>query len=254
MSVAARIFEHNHQFKATNSADLETKMAKMREDVFPFYRGTAHLFYRDMALLPPSHYTNEHTARTWLAGDAHLANFCAMRDASGAEVFAVCDFDEGYLGPYVWDVRRLAVSLLLAGYGADVPPAQRDAAVLAMSSAYLERMAAFKGNDGELTFQLAANNTSGIVQKLIKKAAKAERADLLRKCAGPETQPVSEATHAAVAAMPDYVSHIAPPKRKPDTFYQLLGVRQRFGAGMGSWASCATMPCWKARPARPKTM
>ena len=235
MPVAERIFEHNHQFLATNLADLVTKMAKMREDVFPFYRATAHLFYRDMAVLPPSRYASERTARTWLAGDAHLANFSAMRDASGTEVFAVCDFDEGYPGQYVWDVRRLAASLLLASYGAEIAPAEREAAVGAMAAAYLERMAAFQGNNSELKFRLTADNTSGIVQKTIRKAAKADRAAFLQKFTGPDTQAVSAATRAAVeAAMPQYLRSIARPKRKPAAFYTLLDLRQRFGAGMGS--------------------
>ncbi|CAN7381755.1 DUF2252 family protein [Pseudoduganella sp. LjRoot289] len=235
MSVAERIFEHNHRFRAADNTDLDLKMTEMRKHVFPFYRATAHLFYPDMAMLPPSRYTNEHTARTWLAGDAHLANFCAMRDAGGTEVFAVCDFDEGYPGPYVWDVRRLAVSLLLADYGTDVPPAQRNEAVAAMAGAYLERMAAFKGNDSELRFQLTADNTRGIVRKTIQKAASADRADFLRKCMEKKTGPVSSGTRAAVlAAMPEYVRSIAPPKRKPDRYYKVLDVRQRFGAGMGS--------------------
>jgi uncharacterized protein (DUF2252 family) len=235
MSIAEQIFKHNHPFKANNQVDLETKMAKMREDVFPFYRATAHLFYRDMATLPPSRYTSPRTARTWLAGDAHLANFCAMRDASGTAVFAVCDFDEGYPGQYIWDVRRLAASLLLAGYGATIPPPERNAAVAAMALAYLERMAAYKGNNSELKFRLTEDNTSGIVRKIIRKAAAADRAGFLLKFSGPDTRPVSSATRAAVeAAMPEYLRSIAPPKRKPATFYKVLDVRQRFGAGMGS--------------------
>lgn len=235
MSIAEQIFEHNHPFKANNSVDLVTKMAKMREHVYTFYRATAHLFYRDMAVLPPSRYTSEHTARTWLAGDVHLVNFCARRDASGTEVFAISDFDEGYPGQYIWDLRRLAASFPLADFGAPISPEERTAAVAAMAGAYLDRMAAYQGNNSELKFRLTEDNTSGVVRKLIKKAAKADRATFLLKFSGPDTQQVSSATRAAVeAAMPEYLRSIAPPKRKPTTFYKVLDVRQRFGAGMGS--------------------
>eukprot|EP01032_Pedospumella_encystans_P033572 gene33571-37940_t len=144
-TVAQEILEHNRQFRETNSTDLVTKVARMKEHVFPFYRATAHLFYRDMAALPSSPYTNAQTGRCWLAGDAHLANFGAMRDAAGTEVFGVSDFDEAYIGQSLWDLRRLAVSLLLADYAKDISLAERRAAIAAMATAYLACMADLKG-------------------------------------------------------------------------------------------------------------
>ncbi|WP_377704738.1 DUF2252 family protein [Pseudoduganella sp. UC29_71] len=235
MDIAQQIREHNRQFRQTNNTDLVTKIARMQEDVFPFYRATAHLFYRDMAALPSSPFTNAQTARCWLSGDAHLANFGAMRDASGVEVFAVSDIDEAWIGHYLWDLRRLAASLLLASYASDIAAAERRAAIAAMATAYLASMADFKDSGGELTFRLTADNTSGVVQKAIKKAAKADRKEFLAKFKGPDTRPVADAIRDAVAAaMPDYVSRIPLPARKPVAWYEVLGVRQRLGAGMGS--------------------
>lgn len=234
MSVARQILEHNRQFRETNSTDLATKIARMQEDPFPFFRATAHLFYSDMAALPSSPYTNAQTGRCWLTGDAHLANFGAIRDASGAEVFAVSDFDEAYIGQYLWDARRLAVSLLLASYARDIGQAERRAAIAAMATAYLDCMADFR-DGGAAAFRLTADNTSGVVQKAIKKAAKADREEFLGKFRGPDTRPVADAVRDAVAAaMPDYVGSIALAVRKPVAFYRVLDVRQRLGAGMGS--------------------
>eukprot|EP01034_Spumella_vulgaris_P033970 gene33970-41898_t len=97
---------------------------------------------RGEAALPSSPYTNAQTGRCWLAGDAHLANFGAMRDAAGTEVFGVSDFDEAYIGQYLWDLRRLAVSLLLADYAKDISLAERRAAIAAMAQArYMRSMA-----------------------------------------------------------------------------------------------------------------
>ena len=235
MTVAQQILEHNRQFRETNSTDLATKIARMREDVFPFFRATAHLYYRDMAALPSSPFTNAQTGRCWLAGDVHLANFGAMRDAAGAEVFAVSDVDEAYIGQYLWDLQRLAVSLLLAGYANEISPAERRAAIAAVATGYLDCMAGFRGSSDELKFRLTADNTSGLVQKAIKKAAKADRKEFLAKFNGPDTRPVADAIRDAVAAaMPAYVSRIAPSRRKAVAYYQVLDVRQRLGAGMGS--------------------
>ena len=109
-----QLYTFNHPFKAQLPGELATKMEKMAVNPFAFYRGTAHLFYQDMNTWPTSAYVNYATALTWLEGDMHLQNLGAFRDASGNDVFDTTDFDEGYWGPYVWDVRRMTVSILLA--------------------------------------------------------------------------------------------------------------------------------------------
>jgi uncharacterized protein (DUF2252 family) len=104
-----------------------------------------------------------------------------------------------------------------------------------MATGYLDCMAGFKHSGDGLAFRLTADNTSGLVQKAIKKAAKADRKEFLAKFKGPDTRPVADAVRDAVtAAMPDYVSRIAPAHRRAVAYYQVLDVRQRLGAGMGS--------------------
>src|SRR5262249_32916655 len=95
--VVNQVYNYNHQFAATDSADLATKMSTMAASPFLFYRGTAHIFYQDMATRPASLYTSVQTGYTWLGGDTHLGNFGSVRDSGGTQVFAVGDFDEGYL-------------------------------------------------------------------------------------------------------------------------------------------------------------
>lgn len=235
MTAAQEILAHNRQFRDSNKEDLALKIASMREDVYPFFRATAHLFYRDMAALPSSPYTNAQTGRCWLVGDAHPANFGALRDAGGAQVFAVSDFDEAHPGQYLWDLRRLAVGLLLAPYANKPAPDERRAAIAAMATAYLACMEQFRSAGAAQAFRLTEDNTSGIVQKTIKKGAKGERGELLAKFKGEETAAPSQARiDAVLAAMPGYIAAIAPAMRKPEGFYDVLDVRQRFGAGMGS--------------------
>lgn len=65
--------------------------------------------------LPASSYTTAQTGFSWIDGDTHIGNFGAWKDSGGNDVFSVDDFDEGYLGQYVWDLRRLATSMVLAG-------------------------------------------------------------------------------------------------------------------------------------------
>jgi uncharacterized protein (DUF2252 family) len=244
--VVNQLFAHNHQFAATNAADLAFKMGKMEKDIFIFFRGTAHIFFQDMSTLPASRYISEHTGYTWLNGDAHLANFGAMRDSSGTQVFAVSDFDEGYLGQYVWDLRRLAVSLLLAGRDQGIAADAAANAVNSLADAYIGKMEEFKGSGKELSFQLTQNNTSGAVQDTIEAGAAGSRKKLLSKFTlldahtrvfktSDKLQPVSADTHEAlVASMRDYIASIAPAKRYPAGYYEVKDVCQRFRSGVGS--------------------
>jgi uncharacterized protein (DUF2252 family) len=235
--VAEQIQRHNHRFAATNPSELEYKMDAMARDIYAYYRATAHLFYLDMLGLPASHYSTPKTGHAWLSGDAHLGNFAAMRDSRGTEVFAVSDFDEGYLGQYTWDLRRLATSLLLATQKTPLATAAA-AAIDGMADAYLERMAKYNGNGDKLRVQLTADNTSGAVRDTIHKAAKGSRAKLLARFAeagSRDIKPVSAATYGALAAaMPGYIGSIAEAKRYPASYYAVQDIRRRFGAGMGS--------------------
>ena len=50
-----------------------------------------------------------------LCGDAHLANFGGFASPERDLVFDINDFDETAVGPFEWDVKRLAASLEVAG-------------------------------------------------------------------------------------------------------------------------------------------
>lgn len=244
--VVQQIRDHNHPYTANASGELDTKLATMAEGPFAFYRGTAHLFFQDMQTLPASAYASAQTGYTWIGGDAHLGNFDAARDSSGTTVFKVADFDEGYLGQYVWDLRRLAASLVLAGRDNGLDDAAIGAAIDSLVGAYVDQMADFKGNNGESGFRLDKDATTGEVDDTIDAAAGKTRADLLSKYTAvsggarrfqalPNLVAVPAATYSAVnSAMAGYVSSIAASKRYPAAFYTVKDVRQKLGSGVGS--------------------
>ena len=58
-------------------------------------------------------------------GDAHLSNFGVFASPERALVFDVNDFDETLPGPWEWDVKRLAVSMLIAARYNDFRPRSR---------------------------------------------------------------------------------------------------------------------------------
>jgi len=87
---------------------LPLRYKRMRADPLAYLRGTAALMAADLGAQP-------HTGLiVQLCGDAHLFNFGSYAGPDGTPVFDVNDFDETLPGPFEWDVKRLATSLMLA--------------------------------------------------------------------------------------------------------------------------------------------
>ena len=60
--------------------------------------------------------SSEHSGLTvQLCGDAHLSNFGGYASAERQLVFDINDFHETFPGPFEWDVKRLAASVVVAG-------------------------------------------------------------------------------------------------------------------------------------------
>jgi len=91
---------------------FRSKFRKMAADPGSFYRGTACLFYSDVAAQKDP-WADERTSRIWIQGDLHAENFGTYMDGDGVLVFDVNDFDEAYLGHFTWDLRRMAASIAL---------------------------------------------------------------------------------------------------------------------------------------------
>lgn len=86
------------------------RVGRMTASPFAFLRGSAGLMAYDLA-----HSTPTGRIGTQLCGDAHAANFGLYGDARGELVMDLNDFDETVHGPWEWDLKRLAASLVLAG-------------------------------------------------------------------------------------------------------------------------------------------
>ncbi|MFG1666064.1 DUF2252 domain-containing protein [Streptomyces sp. Y7] len=85
------------------------RVGRMAATPFAFLRGSAGLMAYDLARTPMTR------VRAQICGDAHAANFGLYGDARGGLVIDLNDFDETLYGPWEWDLKRLAASLVLAG-------------------------------------------------------------------------------------------------------------------------------------------
>jgi uncharacterized protein (DUF2252 family) len=88
---------------------LPIKYARMKVSPFAFFRGAVSIMAADLARLPNSGLDVQ------LCGDAHVQNLGSFAAPDGRLVFDLNDFDESMRGPWEWDVKRMAASIVLAG-------------------------------------------------------------------------------------------------------------------------------------------
>src|SRR5947209_17286214 len=100
------------------------RYGRMLVSPFTFYRGAAAIMAEDLASTPRSGLTVQ------CCGDAHLSNFGAFASPERRLVFDLNDFDETLPGPWEWDVKRLAVSMLIAARDNGYRAKDQDRAVL----------------------------------------------------------------------------------------------------------------------------
>ncbi|MDQ0939914.1 DUF2252 domain-containing protein [Streptomyces sp. V1I1] len=115
------------------------RYGRMTESPFRFYRGAAAIMAGDLASTPRSGITAQ------LCGDAHLLNFRLLASPERRLMFDINDFDETLPGPWEWDVKRLAASLVIAGRENGYTDEERATIVRAAVLSYRERMRLFAG-------------------------------------------------------------------------------------------------------------
>src|SRR3954454_8648338 len=156
---------------AQDPAAFRRKFRKMAASPFAFYRGSASLFYADMTGdYRDDSYLTPQTSRVWIHGDLHAENFGTYMNSSGELVFNVNDFDEAYVGPFTWDLKRFAASLALIGYAKALSDTVIGDLITAFARAYLTELRgiAREGDDtiGSITLQPA----DGVLRRVLQQA------------------------------------------------------------------------------------
>jgi uncharacterized protein (DUF2252 family) len=109
---------------------LPIKYGRMSKSAFAFFRGAVSIMAADLASGP-------HTGiPVQLCGDAHLQNLGCYEAPDGRLVFDINDFDETIPGPWEWDVKRMAASIVLAGLESNHKRSQCSGAVEAFAVSY----------------------------------------------------------------------------------------------------------------------
>ena len=115
------------------------RYGRMLASPFTFYRGAALIMAADLAETPRSGFLAQ------CCGDAHLSNFGLFASPERRLLFDINDFDETLPGPWEWDVKRLACSLLIAARNNGLTVKEQERVVLAAMADYRDRMRTFSG-------------------------------------------------------------------------------------------------------------
>jgi uncharacterized protein (DUF2252 family) len=156
---------------------LPIKYARMAVSPFAFFRGAVGVMAADLARLPHSGIDVQ------LCGDAHVQNLGSFAAPDGRLVFDFNDFDETIRGPWEWDVKRMAASIVLAGRTAGHKASGCDTA----AEAFLDRYFEFIGEFSRQPLLVAARHQIHREQRIkpvssaLRQSQRATPADVLEK-------------------------------------------------------------------------
>src|ERR1700757_1691201 len=117
------------------------RYGRMLVSPFTFYRGAAMIMAQDLGP------TRRSGLNVQCCGDAHLSNFGVFASPERRLVFDVNDFDETLPGPWEWDVKRLAASILIAARDNGFAVKDQDRIVLDTVGQYRNAMRSFAGEN-----------------------------------------------------------------------------------------------------------
>ncbi|NES30655.1 DUF2252 domain-containing protein [Micromonospora terminaliae] len=165
---------------ATDPAAFRRKFRKMAASPFAFYRGSASLFYADQrGDFASDRFLDDRTSRVWIHGDLHAENFGTYMNGSGQLVFNVNDFDEAYVGPFSWDLKRFAASVALLGYAKALSDRVIGELVAGFARSYLAELRAIAAGGDDAIGSITLENADGVLRRVLQQARLNTRVDLL---------------------------------------------------------------------------
>ncbi|KAL1958019.1 hypothetical protein VTO42DRAFT_5231 [Malbranchea cinnamomea] len=232
---------------AADPAAFRVKFRKMAASAFAFYRGSACLFYHD--LQHEQHggpFLDERTSRVWIHGDLHAENFGTYMDSEGRLIFNVNDFDEAYVGPFTWDLKRFAASIALIGQAKALSDEQITVLVKTYALAYRERIHALATKDDSKALRpFTLETAQGPLLDALRSARMQTRVGLLdsmteihdferhfRSDGGAIA--LDDATKSKVLAAFDRYLETLPDTKRRSRSYRVKDVVGRRGIGIGS--------------------
>ncbi|MDT5102143.1 MAG: hypothetical protein QOC76_5880 [Mycobacterium sp.] len=224
---------------------FRTKFRKMAADPFAFYRGSACVFYADIANRE-DRWADERTGRVWIQGDLHTENFGTYMDGEGRLIFDVNDFDEAFVGHFTWDLQRFAASVALMCWQKALSDNVIRDLITTFVRSYLDQVRWFRQTDDDSTFSLNLDTARGAVLVALQDARLSTRSAMLdrithldgsdrrfRETSG--VRRLDKAEYRKVnTAFEAYQETIPKSKRFREVAYDVKDIVGRTGFGIGS--------------------
>ena len=152
------------------------KYERMEASPFGYFRGAVPVMAYDFSLAANT------GILTQLCGDAHVRNLGAYAGSDGRLLFDINDFDETIPGPFEWDVKRMATSLVLAGREAGANDGNCLEAAKVFLDRYRHAMASFARMPvlEVARFQVHRLRSVPTVERILKVAQRATATDTLK--------------------------------------------------------------------------
>jgi uncharacterized protein (DUF2252 family) len=236
----------------------------MASSPYAFMRGTLGLFLRDAAngeaAFGETAFGLGSARDVWLVGDPHLENVGTYSDADGRMVLEYNDFDASTFGPFIYDLRRLTLSVEVAllEVGASVPV--RDEALRRTVVGYTRAVVRASKEDAPTPWVLDAEGVTDTISTDLIRRAQADGRDAeelsdytkfetggrrfeygLVEPAAPEYTvdelvPVTtEERRLVETLLRGYRERLESPGRFDASAFELLDVARRLGAGVSSY-------------------
>jgi uncharacterized protein (DUF2252 family) len=190
---------------------IPIRHGRMLPSPYAFLRGAVAVMMEDIGRLPRT------GIETQLCGDCHIRNFGGFASPEQALLFGINDFDQTLPGPFEWDVKRLAASVVVAAREQGVSDKNCVEAATAAARTYRERMAEFARMRAMDTWYFRIE-AKALVEMADKTKTRRKRQTLIDKAA----QHTSEQTFKKLAHVVDGVPQI---RDQPPLIYHLQDVR-----------------------------
>ena len=229
----ADVLDRIERFNAGREPErLAIKYREMCKSPFAFFRGTAHLFWEDLAARRSALPDGPHV---WACGDLHFENFGSFQGDNGLSYFDLNDFDESALAPAAWEVSRFVASAYVAAPTLNLALAEVNELVKVFLDAYQAAL-----SDGKARW-IERATASGVVRTLLQRVSEQTRPMLInsrtiwkkgkRRIAIDDVRALS-VTDRQRTSVTRRLEEFAKSQPDPD-FFRVLDVARRV-AGLGS--------------------
>ncbi|GLI69446.1 hypothetical protein VaNZ11_014058 [Volvox africanus] len=166
--------------------DCVKKLDIMSVTPFTFYRGSNALYFRDMAkqeTISKSAFYDPR-ATPWIQGDMHVLNAGRFDNDEKTVLFDLNDFDEAFVANYLYDVYRLATSIVLVARNNSIGDINATACVRSFAKAYRDQLKNLAEDPGAKPFAVDYKHAqSDLIKNLLedKDGHEAMRKNMLKK-------------------------------------------------------------------------